>query len=215
MSIIDDVQDKNKITFKCKHCDNDDIRYMQFFSLNKQSPQYANHMYRQNWDYETTPKVPIGIHIRCAKCGKDTFIIPDYYQGTMWGMDIPEQCIVNITYEKPPFSSKKYIINGEGKLDVVVYTISNEIFSLISQKLIVDDGNITYIKPEKYHQLVAMGLPTVEAPKMDIPKQEINNGGGKYESTNDNGNVVRERKNSSNVSEMASHESNSKTARNG
>lgn len=162
MSIIEDVQDKDKIIFKCKHCDNDDIRYMQFFSLNKQSPQYANHIYRQNWDYETTPKVPIGIHIKCAKCGKDTFIIPNFYQGTMWGTDIPEQCIVNITYEKPQFSSKKYIINKEGKLDVVVQTINNEIISILNQNLVIDDGTITYITETKYETLVKNGLPTVQ-----------------------------------------------------
>lgn len=173
MSIIDDVQDKNKITFKCKHCDNDDIRYMQFFSLNKQSPQYANHIYRQNWDYETTPKVPIGIHIKCAKCGKDTFIIPNFYQGTMWGTDIPEQCIVNITYEKPQFSSKKYIINKYGQLDIVVQTINNEIISIINQKIVIDDGTITYITQDKYETLMKNGLPTVQLEINDITNNDI------------------------------------------
>lgn len=185
MSIIDDVQqDKNKVVFKCKHCDNDDIRYMQFFSVNRQSPQYANSMYRQNWDYETTPKVPIGIHIRCAKCGKDTLIIPDSYQGTMWSNEIPEQCIVNIKYEKPQFSSKKYIVNGEGYLDIVVQTINNEIISVINQETIKDNDSVTYITQEKYETLYNMGLPTVK-PKIvetqPIPKETPikNNVGGK------------------------------------
>lgn len=153
--------DVNKIVFKCKHCDNDDMRYMKFASLNKQSPQYQNHIYRQNWDYETTPKVPVGIHIRCAKCGKDTFIIPDAYNGTEWGNDIPEQCIVAVKYEKPQFSAIQYIMNGEGYLDKVVLTANNEMISLLTQQEIADKEGISVIGKKQYELLLSRGLQEV------------------------------------------------------
>lgn len=164
--------DNNKIVFKCKHCDNDDIRYMKFASLNKQSPQYQNHIYRQNWDYETTPKVPVGIHIRCAKCGKDTFIIPDSYNGTEWGNDIPEQCIVAVKYEKPQFSAIQYIMNGEGYLDKVVLTANNEMISLLTQQEVSDKEGISVIGKKQYELLLSRGLQEVTT---KLPQTILNN----------------------------------------
>lgn len=158
-------EDLGKIVFKCKHCENDDLRHMQFASLNKQSPQYANHMYKNNWDYETTPKIPVGIHIRCAKCGKDTFIMPDSFSGTEWGNDIPEQCIVPIKFEKPQFSAIQYVMNDEGFLDKVVLTANNQKISLITQELIDDKVGLSVIGKKQYDLLLSRGLPEVGANK--------------------------------------------------
>ena len=168
--MIDD--EVNKIVFKCKHCDNDDIRYMKFSSLNKQSPQYSNHIYKNNWDYETTPKIPVGIHIKCAKCGKDTFIIPDMYNGTEWGNDIPDQCIVNVKYEKPQFSAIQYVMNGEGYLDKVVLTANNEMISLITQQEVADREGMSVIGKKQYDLLLTRGLQEVSISKPSISQPQ-------------------------------------------
>lgn len=150
-----------KIVFKCKHCDNDDLRYMQFASLNRQNPQRTNMLYQHNLDYENTPKIPIGIHIRCAKCNKDTFIIPDSYAYTNWGEDIPKQCIVNVKFQKPEFSAIQYVMTDEGFLDKIVTTSGNEKISLITQRQI--DENIGYspIGKKQYDLLLSRGLREV------------------------------------------------------
>lgn len=160
--MLDNVQDKNKVILKCKHCENDDLRYMTFNSVNRQSPQYANHMFKQNWDYETTPKVPMGIHIRCAKCGKDTFIIPDSYGYVEWGNDIPEQCIVQVKYEKPQFSAIQYVMNIDGYLDKVVVTANNDMISLITQEEIKDKDGLSVIGKKQYDLLLQRGLQEVK-----------------------------------------------------
>lgn len=168
-----------KIVFKCKHCDNDDIRYMKFSSLNKQSPQYQNSIYKQNWDYETSPKIPIGIHVRCAKCGKDTFIIPDIYTGTEWGTDIPEQCVVQVKYEKPQFSAIQYIMNADGYLDKVVLTANNEMISLITQEEIKDKDGLSVIGKKQYDLLLQRGLQEVgKITPQHNEKHSKNNKGG-------------------------------------
>ena len=210
---IEEQTKEDKIIFKCKHCENDDIRYMQFYSLNKQSPQYANHIYRQNFDYETMPKVPIGIHIRCAKCSKDTFIIPNSYQGTMWGFDIPQQCIVNIVYEKPKFSAKKYIINSDGCLDIVVQTIDNETISVLNQETIIDSQNITEITKEKYQTLSSLGLPTVATKSTNNILDNKTQGGNKHESTNSSTNAFRKRQSKSINEQMECDESRAEAKR--
>lgn len=184
------LEDNNgKVIFKCKHCDNDDLRYMKFASLNKQSPQYSNHIYKQNWDYETTPKVPVGIHIKCAKCGKDTFIMPDMYAGTEWGNDIPEQCIMPVKYEKPQFSAIQYVMNGEGYLDKVVLTANNEMISLITQQEVTDKEGMSVIGKKQYDLLLTRGLQEVSIVKPMIiqPQQTM----VKNENTNQNQEVKK------------------------
>lgn len=175
------MEETGKITFKCKHCENDDLRYMIFSSLNKQSPQYANHIYKQNWDYETTPKVPIGIHIKCAKCGKDTFIIPDSYMGTEWGNDIPQQCITTVKYEKPQFSAIQYVMTDSGLLDKVVIASNNEKISLITQQPIDENVGLSVIGKKQYEILLQRGLQEVGNKKEVI----------KYESNDNNAKTVR------------------------
>ncbi len=164
--------EKEKIVFKCKHCDNNDLRYMQFFSLNKQSPQYANSIYKQNWDYETTPKIPVGIHIKCAKCGKDTIIMPDMYSATPWTNDIPKQCLVNVKYEKPQFSAIQYVMNDEGYLDKIVITANNQKVSMITEKVLDDDSQISVIGKKQYDLLLSRGLQEVAKDEIVIPQQQ-------------------------------------------
>lgn len=162
--------ENEKIVFKCKHCENDDLRYMQFFSLNKQSPQYMNSIYKQNWDYETTPKIPIGIHIKCAKCGKDTIIIPDMYSATQWTNDIPKQCLVSVKYEKPQFSAIQYVMNDEGYLDKIVITANNQKVSMITEKVLDDESQVSVIGKKQYDLLLSRGLQEVR--KDDVVLQQ-------------------------------------------
>lgn len=175
----------SKIVFRCKHCDNDDLRYMKFMSLNKQSPQYQNHMYRQNWDYETTPKVPVGIHIRCAKCGKDTFIIPDMYGATEWGNDIPEQCIIIVKYEKPQFSAIQYVMTDDGYLDRVVITSNNEKISLVTEKVVDDNTSLSVIGKKQYEILLSRGL-------QEVPKTNSINEGLDVEIKQEKGKSIKQ-----------------------
>lgn len=167
--MLENVADVNKVVFKCKHCDNDDLRYMKFASLNKQSPQYQNHIYKPNWDYETTPKIPVGIHIKCAKCNKDTFIIPDSYNGTEWGNDIPDQCIIPVRYERPQFSAIQYVMNDEGYLDKIVVTANNERISLISEQVLRDDVQLSVIGKKQYELLLSRGLQEVKSSRIQTP----------------------------------------------
>lgn len=168
MSLKEDTN--NKIIFKCKHCDNDDLRYMEFHSLNFISEQWKNSPYRSSYNYETMPKTPMGIHIRCAKCGKDSFIIPDKYTGTEWGNDIPEQCIISVKYEKPQFSAIQYVMNDEGFLDKIVLTANNEKISLITQQIIDERVGLSVIGKKQYELLLLRGLQEVgQTPPQAMP----------------------------------------------
>lgn len=164
-----------KVSFKCKHCDNDDLRYFQFNSLNYQSEKYRDSPYRNTWDYECTPKKPIGIHIKCAKCGKDTLIIPNEYNGTNWGNDIPQQCIMNVQFQKPPFSAIQYVITDDGYLDKLVVTSNNEIISLLTQTPIDTSIGFNQIGKNQYEILLSKGLEEKKSNEF-------------YESINANGN---------------------------
>lgn len=155
------LKDEKKLAFKCSHCENDDMRHFIFYSLEYQSEQFMNSPYKQNWNRETTPKVPVGIHIRCAKCNKDTFIIPDSYQPTMWGSDIPQQCIVNVKYEKPAFSAVQYILTEDGYLDQVVVTANNEMLSLVTKTNIEEKTKFSVIGKSQYELLLGRGLKEV------------------------------------------------------
>lgn len=149
---------EDKVMFKCKHCENDDMKHFVFYSLETQSDTYKNHPYRQNWDRETTPKIPIGFHIRCAKCNKDTFYVVDSYQPTLWGNDIPQQCLVNVKFEKPAFSAINYILTDDGFLDQIVLTANNDKISLITKKQIDDSMKFSVIGKSQYELLLSRGL---------------------------------------------------------
>lgn len=155
------LKDDKKLVFKCSHCENDDMRHFVFYSLEYQSEQFMNSPYKQNWNRETTPKIPVGVHIRCAKCNKDTFIIPDSYQPTMWGNDIPQQCIVNVKYEKPAFSAVQYILTEDGYLDQVVVTANNEMLSLVTKTNIEEKTKFSVIGKSQYELLLSRGLKEV------------------------------------------------------
>ncbi|MGL6101313.1 MAG: hypothetical protein ACRC0G_17040 [Fusobacteriaceae bacterium] len=150
-----------RILFKCKHCDNDDMRYFVFHSLEYQSDAVKNSPYRQNWNRETSPKIPIGFHLLCAKCNKDTFIIPNDYQPTTWGNDVPQQCIVNVMFEKPQFSSISYVLTEDGFLDQVVTTANNEMLSMITKEMIGEPVNFNTLGKTQYELLLKRGLKEV------------------------------------------------------
>lgn len=150
-----------KVIFQCKHCGNDDIRYMKFDSVNHHTQQNQNNLFQQYFNYETTPKIPVGIHFRCAKCNKDTFIIPDSYGYVDWTQDIPIQCITRVQFEQPKYSSIKYIINANGFLDKVVLTSQNQYVSIITEEVLVENSNDVEINEEKYNILLKQGLKEV------------------------------------------------------
>lgn len=170
---------EDKVMFKCKHCENDDMKHFVFYSLETQSDTYKNHPYKQNWDRETTPKIPLGFHVRCAKCNKDTFFIPSDYQPTMWGNDVPQSCIVNVKFEKPPFSAINYVLTEEGFLDQVVLTSNNEKLSMITKKIINDSNKFSVIGKSQYELLLKRGLKEVEEVVVSQPaNQKQNNSKG-------------------------------------
>lgn len=160
----------NIIHFGCKHCENTDMKYFQFNSLEVQTEQWKNNPYKSNWNRETTPKIPVGIHLKCAKCNKDTFIIPNIYNPTEWGNDIPQQCIVNVTFEKPEFSAIQYVLTDDGFLDKIVLTANNEKLSLITQKNIKDNIKVSVIGKSQYDLLLSRGLK--EVGEIDKSKEE-------------------------------------------
>lgn len=163
---------EDKVLFKCKHCENDDMKHFIFHSLETQSDHYKNHPYRQNWDRETTPKIPIGFHIRCGKCGKDTFYVIDNYQPTLWGNDIPQQCLVNVKFEKPAFSAINYILTESGFLDQIVVTANNDKISLITKKQVDDSMKFSVIGKAQYELLLSRGLK--EVGDDILPQKEVN-----------------------------------------
>lgn len=154
-------ENTEKILFKCKHCENDDMKYFVFHSLEFQSEQFKNSPYRQNWNRETTPKVPIGFHVRCAKCNKDTFFVPNEYNPTLWGNDIPQQCLVNLKFEKPAFSAISYVLTEDGFLDQIVLTANNERLSMLSKSIIDNSAKISVIGKTQYDLLLSRGLKEV------------------------------------------------------
>lgn len=154
-------ENNEKVLFKCKHCDNDDMKYFVFHSLEFQSEQFKNSPYKQNWNRETTPKIPIGFHIRCAKCNKDTFYVPNEFNPTAWGSDIPQQCLVNVKFEKPAFSAISYVLTEDGFLDQIVLTANNEKLSMLNKSIISDSVKVSVIGKSQYDLLLAKGLKEV------------------------------------------------------
>lgn len=154
-------ENTEKVLFKCKHCENDDMKYFVFHSLEFQSEQFKNSPYRQNWNRETTPKVPIGFHVRCAKCNKDTFFVPSEYNPTLWGNDIPQQCLVNLKFEKPAFSAISYVLTEDGFLDQIVLTANNERLSMLSKSIIDNSAKLSVIGKAQYDLLLSRGLKEV------------------------------------------------------
>lgn len=151
----------DKVLFKCKHCENDDMKYFVFHSLEFQSDQFKNSPYRQNWNRETTPKIPIGFHVRCAKCNKDTFFVPNEYNPTSWGNDIPQQCLVNVKFEKPAFSAISYVLTEDGFLDQIVLTANNERLSMLSKTIVDNSAKLSVIGKAQYDLLLSRGLKEV------------------------------------------------------
>ncbi|MGL6185554.1 MAG: hypothetical protein ACRC1T_09280 [Clostridium chrysemydis] len=154
-------ENTEKILFKCKHCENDDMKYFVFHSLEFQSDQFKNSPYRQNWNRETTPKIPIGFHVRCAKCNKDTFFVPNEYNPTPWGSDIPQQCLVNVKFEKPAFSAISYVLTEDGYLDQIVLTANNERLSMLSKTIVDSSAKLSIIGKPQYDLLLSRGLKEV------------------------------------------------------
>lgn len=168
--MIDDTS--GKIIFKCKHCDNDDLRYMKLSNVFINSPQYANQMYRDAWGNRGAIQ-SIGVHIECAKCNKDTFIIPDLFSSIEWGNDIPEQCVTQVKFEKPKYLAIKYVMTEDGYLDRVVETSNGQFISMITEEVITDPSKISAIGKKQYDLLLSRGLREIGRPTIiDVDKKE-------------------------------------------
>ena len=124
---------------ECSHCHETNINYFQFGSLDSVRPQdRMNPMFTYEW----MPKVPIGFYFKCAKCGKDTVVIPSNYGHREYSQDIPEQIIVRPVFQQPEFSITHYIMyDATGLLDQVVVTQNNTIISLNSKQEVINDGS--------------------------------------------------------------------------
>lgn len=179
--MIDDTS--GKVVFKCKHCENDDLRYMKLSNVFTNNPQYANQIYRDNWNSK-----PIGVHIECAKCNKDTFIIPDIFSSIEWGNDIPEQCITQVKFEKPKYLAIKYVMTEDGYLDRVVETSNGQFISMITEDIIDDASKLSVIGKKQYELLLSRGLKEKGADeKLKLPSSNNVTGG-------DNKDVKEERR---------------------
>lgn len=151
----------DKMVFKCRHCDNDNILHMRFYSLEYKSDRYKNSFNSVQYDRETEPKIPIGIHINCAKCGKDTLFIPEPYGYTKWDNDITEEMLTRIPFVEPEYSSISYIVNSEGLLDKIVKRKDGKIISTITNEEIDQTMSYSVINKEQYDILYLKGLDEV------------------------------------------------------
>lgn len=153
--------------FGCPHCGNDNINEFVFNSVDFMNPQNKQNPILNGYSYEWKPKIPIGFHFKCSKCGKDTFIIPENgkYGTIEWGEDIPQQVIFTPVYKQPEFSATTFIMYNEerkgGYLDQVVTTNQNTILSLITREVITEDGSWKIIDKKMYNLLKSKGFKEV------------------------------------------------------
>lgn len=188
----------------CPHCGNDNINEMIFNSVDYMNPQNKQNPILNGYSYEWKPKIPIGFHFKCSKCGKDTFIIPENgkYGTIEWGEDIPQQVIFTPVYKQPEFSATTFIMHNEeikgGHLDQVVTTNQNTILSLITREVITEDGSWKVIDKKMYELLKSKGIKEVG-----------------YESNDDDAKKSIRTTSGTNDEAMAIHDTTTTTASNG
>lgn len=142
--------EENKIIFKCKHCENDDLKSMIIKTIVQPNPEYKPFPYNAN-----IPQfLNCGLFVSCAKCDKDTVIIIDEFYKNQVQIDlnnIPEKALIHVKFEKPLFSAIKYILTDDMTLDKIVIDINNRPISMITQNVV----NIPYreITGEQYKAL--------------------------------------------------------------
>lgn len=120
-----------KLLFKCKHCENDDLKHMHIKPIVQPNPDY------KPFAFNTEQYINVGLLVGCAKCNKDTVVIIDDFHNNKVQIDmkeVPEQALIYVKFETPEFSAIKYILTDSMKLDQVVVDINNKIFSLITRK---------------------------------------------------------------------------------
>lgn len=158
--------EENKILFKCKHCDNDDMKHMIIKTVVQANPEYRPFPNNAG----VSPTLNVGLHIDCAKCEKDTIIIIDelYRNNTELPQNVPNEVLVHVKFEKPMFSAIKYILTDDMTLDKVVVDINNQKISLITQKLVT----IGY-KEITEEQYKALKNKMVEEVKTEVKETEI------------------------------------------
>ena len=157
---------EEKILFKCKHCDNDDMKHMIIKTVVQSNPEYRPFPNNAG----VSPMLNVGLHIDCAKCNKDTIVIIDelYKNNTELPQNVPQEVLVHVKFEKPLFSAIKYILTDDMTLDKVVVDINNQIISLITQKVV----SIGY-KEITEEQYKALKNKMVEEVKIEDKEFEI------------------------------------------
>lgn len=159
--------EENKLIFKCKHCENDDLKSMIIKTIVQPNPEYKPFPYNSN-----IPQfLNVGLFVSCAKCDKDTVIIIDEFYKNQVQIDlnnIPEKALVHVKFEKPLFSAIKYILTDDLTLDKIVIDINNRPISMITQNIV----NMPYreISAEQYK---ALKEKKVEEAKPIIKNKEI------------------------------------------
>lgn len=170
----------NKLSFKCRHCDNDDLKSMIIKPIVQPNPEYKPFPYNAN----VQPLLNLGLFVSCAKCDKDTVvIIDDFYNNSVQINlnEVPEKALLHVKFEKPLFSAIKYILTDDMTLDKVVVDINNQLISMITQTVVT--VGYREITAEQYKALKEKKIEEVKAQneQVFIPKDEnkIPIGGGK------------------------------------
>lgn len=168
----------NKIIFKCKHCENDDLKTMVIKSIVQ-----PNQEYKPFYNANVPQFFNVGLFVSCAKCNKDTVVVIDefYKDSVQINLnEVPEKALIHVKFEKPLFSAIKYILTDDMTLDRVVVDINNQLISMITQTIVT----IGYreITAEQYKALkekkIEEAKPATENLKKESTTQEV---GGKID----------------------------------
>lgn len=161
--------EENKILFKCKHCENDDLKSMVINTIVQPNPEYRPFPYND----KIQPTLNVGLFVSCAKCEKDTVIIIDEFYKNLVQLDlnaVPEKALLHVKFEKPLFSAIKYVLTDNMELDKLVIDINNRPISMLTQ----EEVKIGYreISEEQYKGLKNKMVQEVGA-KQEVKIQDL------------------------------------------
>ncbi|MGL4759261.1 MAG: hypothetical protein ACRCXZ_08040 [Patescibacteria group bacterium] len=153
-----------EIKFRCKHCENEDLKTMIIKTIVQPNPDYKPFPYQPN----TLQFLNLGLFLSCAKCDKDTVVIIDNFYNNQVQInlnDVPEKALMHVKFEKPMFSAIKYILKDDMTLDKVVVDVNNQLISMITQTFA--SGEYREITAEQYKALKEKKIEEVK------PLQEV------------------------------------------
>ncbi|MGL5718582.1 MAG: hypothetical protein ACRCX2_36595 [Paraclostridium sp.] len=167
------------LTFKCKHCDNDDLKSMIIKPIVHPNPEYKPFPYNAN----AQQFLNTGLFVSCAKCDKDTVVVIDDFHNNAVQVnlsEVPEKALVHVKFQKPLYSAIKYILTDDMTLDKVVVDINNQLFSVITQSFV--SAEYREITPEQYKGLKEKKIEEVKPIINDRkPDVVVEGAGGKVD----------------------------------